>query len=233
MVGSSYHLQLSSVGGIGPNNWSTSGSLPGGLSVDSAGLLSGTPTGSGTFTFTAEVTDSLTTTATKDLTVYDQSGTHDRNNFGAQRNREHRLLPGAGYQRRCRPDSWAVTAYELPAGLSLEQHTGEIVGTPTSVGAFDFTVTATDSLSATASQPLSIAVGAAPTPSDQAQTAVNDCITEPASLPKRGSRQLLKAGCVTNADQRVGVTANRSPAEETSSTTSCTAKSGVKRRSQS
>lgn len=207
VVGSSYHLQLSSVGGIGPNNWSTSGSLPGGLSVDSAGLLSGTPTGSGTFTFTAEVTDSLTTTATKDLTVTINPAltiaTTSVPNGTVSTAYSQALATSGGVG----PDSWAVTAGELPAGLSLEQHTGEIVGTPTSVGAFDFTVTATDSLSATASQPLSIAVGAAPTPSDQAQTAVNDCITEPASLPKRGSRQLLKAGCVTNADQRVGVTA--------------------------
>ncbi|HAM23001.1 MAG TPA: hypothetical protein DCQ04_12165, partial [Actinobacteria bacterium] len=46
-----------------------------------------------------------------------------------------------------------------------------------------------------------------PTPSDQAQTPVNGCITEPASLPKRSTKKLLKAGCVTNAGQRVAVAA--------------------------
>ena len=110
VVGSSYHLQLSSVGGIGPNNWSTSGSLPGGLSVDSAGLLSGTPTGSGTFTFTAEVTDSLTTTATKDLTVTINPAltiaTTSVPNGTVSTAYSQALATSGGVG----PDSWAVTA---------------------------------------------------------------------------------------------------------------------------
>ena len=204
-LGSPYSLQLSSVGGVGPNTWSTSGSLPGGLSVNSAGLLSGTPTATGNFTFTAEVTDSLTTTANKDLTITINPAltiaTTSVPNGSVSTAYSQQLTTSGGVA----PDSWAVTSGALPTGLSLEQHTGEIVGTPTATGAFSFTVTATDSLSATASQPLSITVGAAPTPSGQAQTPIDGCITEPATLPKRGTRQLMKAGCVTDAGQRVGV----------------------------
>ncbi|HAM23002.1 MAG TPA: hypothetical protein DCQ04_12170, partial [Actinobacteria bacterium] len=163
-LGSSYSLQLSSAGGIGPNTWSSSGSLPGGLSVNSAGLLSGTPTDTGTFTFTAEVTDSLTTTATKDLTFTINSAltvtTTSVPNGTVSTAYSQQLATSGGVG----PDAWAVTSGELPTGLSLEQHSGEIVGTPTAAGSFNFTVTATDSLSATASQPLSITVGTTPTP---------------------------------------------------------------------
>jgi hypothetical protein len=45
-------------GGFGPYTWSiVAGVLPGGLTLSSGGTVTGTPTGPGSFTFTAEVTD--------------------------------------------------------------------------------------------------------------------------------------------------------------------------------
>ena len=53
-----YFQTFSGMGGIGPYSWAVaSGALPPGLSVDSAGRLSGTPTEPGNFAFAIEMTD--------------------------------------------------------------------------------------------------------------------------------------------------------------------------------
>ena len=63
-VGTAYNVTLVASGGTTPYTWSVSaGSLPAGMSLSSAGVLSGVPTASGSFTFTAKVTDSSTPTA--------------------------------------------------------------------------------------------------------------------------------------------------------------------------
>ncbi len=64
-VGTVYSQSLSASGGQAPYSFSstvTSGALPGGLSLASNGTISGTPTASGTFTFTVQGTDSSTAT---------------------------------------------------------------------------------------------------------------------------------------------------------------------------
>ena len=60
-----YSATLEAVGGTSPYTWSVaSGSLPPGLSLSSDGTISGTPTTTGTFTFTLEVVDSMGVSAT-------------------------------------------------------------------------------------------------------------------------------------------------------------------------
>ena len=64
VLGVAYSVQLAATGGVAPYTWAISaGSLPTGLTLSSAGLLSGTPTASGSFTFTVQVTDSSTSQA--------------------------------------------------------------------------------------------------------------------------------------------------------------------------
>jgi len=75
-VGSAYNQTLARSGGTTPFTWATSsGSLPAGLTlVASSGAISGTPTASGTSSFTARVTDNVGATATKALSIVVTSG---------------------------------------------------------------------------------------------------------------------------------------------------------------
>jgi hypothetical protein len=62
----SYAATFAATGGTPPYSWTvSSGSLPSGLSLATNGALTGTPTVSGAFTFTIEVTDSVGGTATQ------------------------------------------------------------------------------------------------------------------------------------------------------------------------
>ena len=49
--------QFQSVGGSGTITWTATGTLPTGLTLSPSGLLSGTPSGAGTFTFTVTASD--------------------------------------------------------------------------------------------------------------------------------------------------------------------------------
>ncbi|GIG87380.1 fibronectin type III domain-containing protein [Plantactinospora endophytica] len=66
-----YSVQLTAAGGTMPYTWSVSaGTLPPGLTLGpSTGLLSGTPTTAGSFTFTVQLTDASGVTATRPVTL--------------------------------------------------------------------------------------------------------------------------------------------------------------------
>ena len=62
-VGVGYSQTLIATNGTPPYTWiAIGGALPGGLTFDATGLLSGTPTATGTFSFIAQVTDSVSAT---------------------------------------------------------------------------------------------------------------------------------------------------------------------------
>ncbi|MGA3092787.1 MAG: family 43 glycosylhydrolase [Terriglobales bacterium] len=70
-VSVSYSATLAATGGTGTGySWTVSaGALPGGLTLASSGMLSGTPTGSGTFNFTVQVADSSAAAANAGLSI--------------------------------------------------------------------------------------------------------------------------------------------------------------------
>ncbi|HTV64798.1 MAG TPA: Ig domain-containing protein [Bryocella sp.] len=72
-----YSASLTAAGGVAPYTWTLSGTLPAGLSLSSAGIISGTPTGTGTANFSVQVADSeqppATATAQLGLIINNQT----------------------------------------------------------------------------------------------------------------------------------------------------------------
>jgi hypothetical protein len=140
-----YTFALVAAGGMAPYTWTATGRLPNGLALSSAGVLSGTPTTVGNFTFAIEVTDSFTPRqrATRNFTLtVSQTLTIVTTSLpGAFQNTPYsQQLAAAGGQS---PFAWLVTAGALPAGLTLSP-AGLIQGTATTMGQSTFTVTVTD-----------------------------------------------------------------------------------------
>lgn len=113
VAGSPYSERLSASGGVPPYAWQvTSGAWPPGLSISSAGAISGTPTAAGTYAFTAQVTDSAAETLTQNfsLTVA-AAGTLTRTGIFSQ------IVAGGGWNTTI----WLINASASPVqpGLSL------------------------------------------------------------------------------------------------------------------
>ena len=69
-VAQPYSAQLAATGGVAPYTWSRiSGALPSGVTLNSAGVLSGTPTNAATTSATYRVTDSRGTSVTRVLSI--------------------------------------------------------------------------------------------------------------------------------------------------------------------
>lgn len=70
VAGNSLSVTLASSGGAAPYTWSLAGgALPAGVTLSSAGALSGSPTTAGTYSFTVQVSDGLGSTATQQFTI--------------------------------------------------------------------------------------------------------------------------------------------------------------------
>jgi hypothetical protein len=145
--GTPFSVQLEADGGTTPRTWalaSGSAALPAGLSLSSAGLLTGATTMLGTGTFTVEVTEGggfrdqqeLSLTVLSNLQIATAA-----------------LLPtavvGLVYEMPLvatlglAPYTWSVTAGELPAGVTLSE-AGVISGTPTTAGEATATIQVAD-----------------------------------------------------------------------------------------
>jgi hypothetical protein len=160
-----YTATLTATGGTTPYTWSIiSGTLPAGLSLTAnSGVISGTPTGAGTSSFTVQVTDANSLTGTQALTITVNAAptiTTSSLPAGTQNAAYSATLTASGGTA---PYTWSLTSGSLPAGLTLASSTGVISGTPTSAGTSSFTVQVADANSLTATRALTITVNAAPT----------------------------------------------------------------------
>jgi hypothetical protein len=163
-VGTLYRLQFAGKGGQTPYIWTiASGSLPQGLSLNTSGALTGTPTAGGASSFGVKLTDlqgtsvtatfSITVAAAAKLTITSQSPLPD-GKVGVVYNAQLAATGGSGTL------SWSIQTGSLPAGLSLSS-AGLIGGTPTAEGTSSVTVVVTDSATPTpqrAQQTFSITV---------------------------------------------------------------------------
>ncbi|HXG68308.1 MAG TPA: putative Ig domain-containing protein, partial [Blastocatellia bacterium] len=167
-VGEAYSRQLTAVNGKPPYSWSVaSGTLPLGISLNAAGLISGTPTRDGTFPFSVRVTDSLGSTARASLALSINpdvepmrilsSGDQSPGKVAVPYSQQLFFTGGRP------PRTWSVGTGTLPPGLTLHPTDGVISGDPTEPGTFTFTVRLTDATPTTVtSEPLRIAIAPAP-----------------------------------------------------------------------
>jgi hypothetical protein len=132
-------------GAIGTATFTTASTLPAGLTLSTAGVLSGTPTQTGCFPIVVTVTDSngcIGTSSTYTICIACQTiaVTNPANSTGTI------LVPFSETftQTGAIGTATFTTASTLPAGLTLST-AGVLSGTPTQTGSFPITVTVTDS----------------------------------------------------------------------------------------
>ena len=155
-VAAAYSQSVTASGGVAPYTFAvTAGSLPAGVTLSPGGVLAGTPTAGGTFNFTVTATDSSPfpgpfsgsqayTVAIAPPTISLPATTLAGGTLG-QAYSASITAAGGGTA----PYSYAVTAGALPGGLTLNTATGAITGTPSALGSFNFSITATDSSTGT------------------------------------------------------------------------------------
>jgi hypothetical protein len=165
-VNTTYTATLSATGGSGTYTWSVASgsSLPAGLSLSAAGVISGTPTTAGLASFTVDVADSETTpqTSSAPLKLAISGGalkivmpTTTAGQVGVSYNVGFSATGGVPSY------SWAlIDNTSPPPGLTLSS-SGALSGTPTTAGNYSFQLQVTDSNNTSTSQNVSVAIGAA------------------------------------------------------------------------
>jgi hypothetical protein len=158
-VGGSYSQPLGANGGTPPYNWTViSGTLPGGIALNAAnGLLSGTPSSSGNYSFTIQVKDSSGATAQRafSMSVISQLSLNGGNFTGQVGTAFSLALSATG---GIPPYSFAIQSGTLPAGVTFNGTTGNFGGTPTTAGSSSVSVIVTDSTGATATASITITI---------------------------------------------------------------------------
>ncbi|WP_123769522.1 putative Ig domain-containing protein [Vulcaniibacterium tengchongense] len=158
-AGVAYSQAFSASGGSGPYSFSlVSGGLPVGMSLSSAGALSGTPAAAGRYNFTVRATDAngfsgdrayaLTVAA---ATIVLSPATLPDATAGIAYGQAFSASGGSGSY------SFSLVSGGLPVGMSLSS-AGALSGTPSVAGAYNFTVRATDANGSTGDRAYSLTV---------------------------------------------------------------------------
>ena len=160
-VGTLYDQTVSGSGGVAPYTFAvTNGSLPTGLTLNtSTGQISGTPTAAGTFNFDVTATDANGCTGVTSYSITMNCpvitvnpATLPNGIIGVLYDQ---TVSGSGGTA---PYTFAVTNGSLPNGLTLDSNTGQITGTPTALGTFNFDITATDTYGCSGTQSYSVTI---------------------------------------------------------------------------
>jgi hypothetical protein len=133
--------------GTSPLSWTISGGLlPAGLSLNSStGTISGTPTGTGSYSFTI--------TATNSAGSDPQGFTGDIGSTGTApeitTTSLTAMVAGTAFSQTIgrtgsTPMTWGLSTGTVPSGLAINSSTGVISGTPSAAGSYSFTVQATN-----------------------------------------------------------------------------------------
>lgn len=153
-VGADYGtVEFTASGGSGAYAFSYSGTVPNGMSVGKQGNkyeLSGTPTQDGTFHFTVTASDDGSacsghtdyTLVIACPTITLSTPLPDGILGDAYPNKSNVTASPSGQGNNAYAYTYGVTSGAWPPGLDLDPNTGDVTGTPTQVGTFTFTVTA-------------------------------------------------------------------------------------------
>jgi len=162
-VGYGYSFTFSSWGGRGPHTWSVvSGAPPAGTTLGTNGVLSGTTTVAGTYYFTVRVTDANGRTADRAnaIAVYAPPSVTNTPTTDGYRGSAY---PTFTYSvANGKPGhSWGVVAGAVPSGMAFNS-AGQLYGTPSAAGTYNFTVRVWDANGWTADRASTIVVYAPP-----------------------------------------------------------------------
>ncbi len=187
VIGTTYDQTLTASGAIGPVTFAVAtGSLPPGLVLTPAGILTGVPTLAGTYPFTVQADQANGCSASRAYSItMDCALLAIQPPFlpdGAVGTAYSAVLLSTG---GLAPLTFTLDAGALPDGLTLSPG-GALDGTPTSAGSFVITVRVTDSAGCTATRTYVLDVFAAPpvsnvTPqtSGLAISSANPCVSVP------------------------------------------------------
>lgn len=160
-VSSAYSATLAATGGTSKGYvWSVkTGSLPTGVTLSAAGVLSGKPTVAASFAVTFQVKDSLLHVAAAPFTITVKPALAIKTTalteayVGSPYSVTLAATGGSGTGI-----SWSLASGSLPSGLALST-TGKISGQPTKAGSSTFSVEVKDSADNTAKTSLTLVVG--------------------------------------------------------------------------
>ena len=160
--GIAYSSGLSASGGTAPYTWTVpSGTLPTGTSINSStGVISGTPSAPGVFTFTVRATDSASvpqdfpTSITIAAAVDISTSTFPGGIVG--------VFYSAGPTRTggVAPFTYSISSGAIPAGCNFAPTSGFVTGTPTTSATYTFHVTVVDALGGTNTYNASVVIAA-------------------------------------------------------------------------
>ncbi len=158
IMGEPYSKTIEASGGVPPYTWSVeSNDLPSGLSLDgSTGEISGTPDAEAVYTFTIGVADAADKHTSKQFSITTKeplSITTQSLPDGIIEASYSKTLEASG---GVPPYTWSVESDDLPSGLTLDDSTGKISGTPDAEAVYTFTIGVADAEDGFASKQFSI-----------------------------------------------------------------------------
>jgi hypothetical protein len=206
-AGTPYHMQVVISGNSGAVSYGASG-MPAGLTMDNAGLITGTPTESGTFIVSLTASDSDGSIVTNLSMSIVPSNTSELyfDFFGipaAIVNQDYTRQPPIAVSAVNNTGTLTYAATGLPAGMAFSTTSGEISGTPIEVGEYPMTVTVVDG---TTSETLTISfdfVVLPPTGGDTSAITTNLFVTKAKLKPGDAANGSWSGQAVFNADRRV------------------------------